>query len=349
MSQTGAVFIEAYRNLNSKKLFWISLVLSATVVGVFAALGINEDGVKVAFWQLDTPLGLSSDVISPPQFYKGLFVYFGIGFWLSWIATILALVSTAGVFVDLVTSGSIDLVVSKPIGRLRLFLTQYAAALLFVTLQVTLFTTAGFLLIGIRGEAWEPGLFLAIPVVVCFFSYLYSFCVLLGITTRSTVAALLLTLLFWFGVYLFSTAEQTLLMFDTMDKQGVTLNDMNDQSQGRESKSDDSPDDERADDAETPKDENSRWLSRAHDIVYGIKTVLPKTDETIGLLERWLMDVANLQERPDDNRTEKAKNVQKELVETIHGRSIAWIVGTSLGFELVILSLAAWIFCRRDY
>jgi ABC-type transport system involved in multi-copper enzyme maturation permease subunit len=349
VTQIGAIFLEAYRNLNSKKLFWIVLVMSVLVVGSFAAVGINEDGIKIAFWQFDDPFALNSNVISPAEFYKALFVHFGIGFWLSWIAAILALVSTAGIFVDLMTSGSIDLVVSKPIGRLRLFVTQYAAALLFVTLQVTVFTVVSFLVLGIRGGAWEPGLFLAVPVVVCFFSYLYSVCVLLGIVTRSTVAALLLTILFWLGLSLLSTAEQTLLMFDTMDRQGVSLIDLDNGQRGRESKPEDSPDDGGSDDSETPKDKNSRWLSRTHDVVYGIKTVLPKTDETIGLLERWLIDLANLEDRPGDDRPDAAKNVQKELVETIRGRSVAWVVGTSLGFELVILSLAALIFCRRDY
>ena len=352
MTQAGAIFLEAYRNLNSKKLFWISLLMSALVVGAFAAVRINEEGVKIAFWQFDNDLLKSNEFFSPADFYKSLFVYFGIGFWLSWIATILALISTAGIFVDLVTSGSIDLVVSRPIGRLRLFITQYLAALLFVTLQVTLFTVASFLIIGIRGGDWEPGLFLAIPVVVCFFSYLFSVCVLLGIMTRSTVAALLLTILFWCGTSLFSAAETSLLMFETMAEQDIALSDMDKRSQGRESKSDDSPDDssgDRPDGVQTPKDKSSRWLSRAHDAVYGIKTVLPKTDETIGLLERWLIDLANLEDRPGDDRPEKAKNVQRELVETIQGRSVGWVVGTSLGFELVVLSLAAVMFCRRDY
>ena len=347
MTQTGAVFIEAYRNLNSKKLFWISLVLSVLVVACFAAMGVNEDGMKVVVWQLDNPFGLNSNVIPPAQFYKVLFVNFGIGFWLSFIATILALISTAGIFVDLITSGSIDLVLSKPIGRLRLFVTQYAAALLFVTLQVTLFTAASFLVIGIRGGDWEPGLFLAVPVVVCFFSYLYSVCVLLGVMTRSTVAALLLTLLFWLGIIGLSWTEHMLLLLDTMDRQEVSFNDMNNQQQGRMSKSEESVDEE-SDDVETPR-KKSQWRSRSHDVLYGIKTVLPKTDETIGLLERWLIDVANLQDRPGDDRPQAAKNVQKEIVETIHGRSVGWVVGTSLGFELVVLSLAALMFCRRDY
>jgi hypothetical protein len=46
--------------------------------------------------------------------------------------------------------------------------------------------------------------FLAIPIVMCFFSYLFAVAVLLGVLTRSTIATLLLTILFWamaFAVY----------------------------------------------------------------------------------------------------------------------------------------------------
>jgi len=156
--------------------------------------------------------------MSPAVFYKQLFVSVGIGFWLSWLATILALISTAGIFPDLIGSGAIDLLVSKPIGRLRLFATEYLAGLLFVTLQVTLFGAASFLVIGLRGGAWEPGLLVAVPVVVCFFSYLFAVCVLLGVLTRSTVAALLLTFLFWFFVYGIGNAERSIAMIQVMQK-----------------------------------------------------------------------------------------------------------------------------------
>jgi hypothetical protein len=41
--------------------------------------------------------------------------------------------------------------------------------------------------------------------------------------------------------------------------------------------------------------------------------------------------------------------VARELVRKQRSRSVAWIVGTSLLFEAFILSIACWIFCRRDY
>jgi hypothetical protein len=39
----------------------------------------------------------------------------------------------------------------------------------------------------------------------------------------------------------------------------------------------------------------------------------------------------------------------QEFQQEVNSRSWGWIVGTSVGFECVMLALAAWIFCRRDY
>jgi ABC-type transport system involved in multi-copper enzyme maturation permease subunit len=355
MTQTAAIFLEAYRSLNSKKLFWLVLILSALVVVAFACVGINERGMKILIWQIDNHM-LNSEQIPVDQFYKGMFVQIGIGIWLAWLATILALISTAGIFPDLMTSGSIDLFVSKPISRLRLFLTEYLAGLLFAALQVTIFTTACFLVIGLRGGVWEPGLFLAIPLVVCLFSYLFSVCVFLGVVTRSTVAALLLAMLFWFGVWTIGTAERTLLMFKTMQQHGAmtAVHVERDRGTPKAGKSpgrhESAPPTDASPTTAADASTGSRALEVAHDIIYGIKTVLPKTTDTIELLQRSLIEIARLPQQPADNpEARAAQAAQKELIDILYGRSIAWVIGTSLGFEAVVLGFAAIIFCRRDY
>ncbi|HVT82957.1 MAG TPA: hypothetical protein VHM90_20130, partial [Phycisphaerae bacterium] len=196
MTQTMAIFLDAYRELNARKMFWTVLGLNVLAVLAFAILGSNGHSMTVLWYE---PFG---DVLTTLT-YKKIYSNFVVGFWFTWVASVLALISTAGIFPDLMSSGSIDLYVAKPIGRLRLFLTKYAAGLLFVTLQVTIFTFLSFLVLGIRAGIWEPGLFFAIPLVVLFFSYLSGICTLLGVWTRSTIAALLLTILVWgviFGV-----------------------------------------------------------------------------------------------------------------------------------------------------
>ncbi len=390
MTQTLALFLDAYRELNARKLFWITLVLSALVVAAFGLVGINENGLRVIAWDLDIP-GLNSSVIKPETFYKLMFTNFGINFWLAWIATILALVSTAGIFPDFISAGSIDLVLCKPIGRLRLFLTKYATGLLFVALQVTVFSLASFFVLGLRGGTWEPGVFLAIPVITVFFSYLFCVCVLLGMLTRSTIASLLLTMLVWFFLFASNVTEQGILTGQLWNKQeSASLEKSiarNETAIERLRQRGDEIDFKAASaplqtilDRDRAELEGKRRaqanLDFAHNIAMGVKTVMPKTAETVDLLERWLVDMAELPKTAEDivevdvdsgqpnaasdrnsgpgdrrgrRRDPETERLARMTQEELRSRSVWWVMGTSLLFEGFILAIAAWIFCRRDF
>ena len=361
MCQTLAIFRDAYWGLKARKMFWIVLVLSGLVVAAFGCIGVSEKGMTFLFWELD--LGNLAGGLPPHVFYKSLFVGLGIDLWLAWVATILALISTAGIFPAFMQRGSIDLVIARPIGRWRLFLTQYAAGLLFVTLQIAIFCAASFLVMGLRGGTWEPGVFLGIPLVVCFFSYLFSMCVLLGVLTRSTLAALLLTILFWALLGGLHTADTGMLAFRAAMRQEARMCDArierlkaDPKAPAAESRPRRSPYGGWIRESTDPaKLRNSRdralrtaeRLAAIHRVIYAVKTCLPKTAETVDLLERTLIRTAELQSGGPDARADQ--RTQNELVEALRNRSIAWVLGTSLAFELVILALGGWIFSRRDF
>jgi ABC-type transport system involved in multi-copper enzyme maturation permease subunit len=210
MRQTLAIFLDAYRELNSRKLFWVVLAITLAVVVALALPSNNDRGLSIFGLTVDFPF-LSTKAISPKGFYVQLFSNIGINVWLTWGATILALISTAGMIPELISGGSVDLLLSKPIGRLRLFLTKYAAGLLFVGLQAAVFILGAFLVIGIRGHAWRPAVFLAVPIVLAFYSYLFCICALIGMLTRSTLFALLGTIIVWLGLFSIGTVETVLL------------------------------------------------------------------------------------------------------------------------------------------
>src|SRR5437762_3152279 len=86
---------------------------------------------------------------------------------------------------------------------------------MFVALQIAVFSLACFLVIGIRGNSWEPRIFLSIPLVVLVFSFLFCVCTLLGLLTRSVVASILLTILFWLMVFGVDVAEKMILTVKT--------------------------------------------------------------------------------------------------------------------------------------
>ncbi|HVT89953.1 MAG TPA: ABC transporter permease [Tepidisphaeraceae bacterium] len=382
-TQTGALLVDAYRDLQSRKLFWLTLVLSLLVAGIFGLVGINENGISIAGRTLrGTPF--NSNLIAPAEFFKLMYTTLAIPVWLGFLATALALVSVGGLFPEMITSGSIELYLSRPIGRLRLFLTKYVFALLFTALQVLLFSAVSFIVIGLRGGIWEFRIFLAVPLVTLFFSYLYCFCVLLGIVTRSTLASILFTVIFWGFLYVIHVADLQLTTFSAAAEQRVAhqqqLIQMNqkliDQNAGL-------PADRRGNmtafefqrdkqreslaDYQQTADE-LRWWQR---LILTINTPLPKTNETISLMNRWLISPDAMTAVEDDQRQRReafrarigatsrpGENVrqfvdtaetQQQIDEEYGGRKVARIIGTSLGFEAAILGLAAWVFCRRDY
>ncbi len=371
MIQTLALILDAYRDLNSRRMFWIVLILSALVAASFAGIGLNPAGFEILWWKIPS-LFFNSDNISAADFYKTVFLNYGIGIWLTWIATILALISTASLFPDFLATGAVDLYLSKPLGRLRLFLTKYFCGLLFVALQIACFCAASFLVIGIRGGAWEPGIFLAVPIVVLFFSYLYCFCVLVGVWSRSTISAILLTLLFWLCIFGVHTTEVTLLTLKIADDNSAARLDRQiDATQNSLAEAKHSA-------ATLPSDRNTRYVkmyqkeldsrlaertnehnpfTRPHEMFYEVKTLLPKTSETIDLLQRMLVQRTNLQSVNDTRDDSPQQTVDfngnpvdpREVQKQMRKRTVGWIVGTSVTFELIILTLAAWIFCRRDY
>lgn len=374
--QTLAIFLDAYRELNARKLFWFVLFLSGVVVAAFAAVGINERGITVFRWEFELPFNTS--LFSREQFYKMLFTTLGINFWLTWIATILALISTAGIFPDFISGGSIDLFLCKPISRLRLFLTKYAAGLLFVTLQVAIFSAVSFLVIGLRAGSWVTGLFIAVPVVLCFYSFLYCVCVLIGVLTRSTIAALLLTILFWFLVFGVHVTELGTLKASIKREQEIARLDRGVARVRQEIASHEAatrPDTKpapiaeagaarrqflqsRLDAAEHQREGVSNPWKTPHRIFLALKAVLPKTSETIELLNRWLVLAADLPE-PEPPEEDKGRDflgrsaadaaADAAAAKIISERSVSWVLGTSFAFEGVVLFLAGWIFCRRDY
>lgn len=225
MTATWAIVLDAYRELNARKLFWITLVLSVVVVAAMASVGISDKGFTLLWFEFPFPI-FNASVLDRADFYKLVFVGLGFNIWLTWAATILALISTASIVPDFVSSGSIELALSKPVSRTRLFLTKYLTGVLFVGLQVGLFSLLSFLVIGVRGSSWEFGLFWSVPIILVFFSYLYAVSTLVGLLTRSPITALLVTGVVWFVVFgIHFTETVWLLRSTTINQLAIPLHE----------------------------------------------------------------------------------------------------------------------------
>lgn len=373
VNQTLSMFLDAYRELNARKLFWVTLGLSGLIVLIYAAIGIDQDGLSFFGFKLGF-IPINSTIFPPDVFYKMVFLNLGVGIWLTWIATALALISTAQIIPEFVAGGSIEMSLSKPIGRVRLFMTRYFTGLLFVALQVTAFSLVSFAIIGIRGKSWEPGIFLSVPIVVLFFSYLYCIQALVGLLTRSTIASLMAAGLFWLLLFIVNTADTTLLMFQTQFESqieryqsSIAVKESNSTVMMRQAKQAEDPsipddwtpstedmdaanpslrrDRDNLEDAES----NLNTLMLWYNGVKIAKAPLPKTQETTYLLERTLIAVADLPDLDPEDEPSEEEQASRDTQLKLRERSPWFILGTSIAFETVILGICCLIFGRRDF
>ncbi len=81
--------------------------------------------------------------------------------------------------------------------------------------------------------------------------------------------------------------------------------------------------------------------------------MLPKPGETTGLLDRWIvlkgggkLGESTFHAMREDGRIE---GLDDGLKEDLERHSPAWIMGSSLAFEAVVLGLACLMFSRRDF
>jgi ABC-type transport system involved in multi-copper enzyme maturation permease subunit len=388
--QTFALLLDSWRLLVSRRLFWLTLALNVLVVVLYGSLAITENGVSIGFglWEIESErfrmgTGLAQSTLLP------FINYMLISFWLAWIATGLGLISTASIFPDFLADGAVDMVLAKPISRAKIFIVKYLGGLLFVTLQVSLFCIASFFVARWRIGEWQWMLFAAIPVVVVFFSYLYAVSVLIGVLTRSSIAAILGAAIFWLCLWAVQGAEKiahnvaigfdvrTELQERMLARDEAELAEMTARGVGREDNKFErlrgqiETDRTELASAQEYTDTAETW----HFWLYGLTSVAPKTQATIGLLDRWfagenqdttltqmLMSTSNRREErlrefaeghvpKDDRELERMSEVvaQERMMEAEAARPIEWVIGTSLLFEVFVVLIALGVFVRRDF
>ncbi|HIN09120.1 MAG TPA: hypothetical protein EYM64_00930, partial [Phycisphaerales bacterium] len=109
-----ALLLDAYRQLCSAKLFWLTLGLSGLVVLAFGCIGFNDEGISLFFGLMQ----VESEVVHAGSpwargLYIGMYSSYFVTIWLGWIATVLALISTCTIFPEFIRDGAIELSLSK--------------------------------------------------------------------------------------------------------------------------------------------------------------------------------------------------------------------------------------------
>jgi ABC-type transport system involved in multi-copper enzyme maturation permease subunit len=339
MIQAYTVLLDSLRMLRASKLFWISICISALVALVYASIGFTPQGISFLFGllQVETEF-VRAGTIESETLYLLIFTDVIARFWLGWFSLPLATISTCSIFPQYLQSGSIEIALSKPISRLRLFLLKYLGGLLFVALQTLLFCIVAFLAIGIRLDEWSLSIFWAVPIITFSFSLIFCVGALIGIYTRSTVFALLGALLFWGFTLIVQWGEDfTYKMAYTFPEIGIAM----DLQTGNV-------------DAAAPDSTDNGWM-RWNRVFQKSLTVLPKTRECTLSLKRLIhfRERESMLSGMEISSVFSGVQADPELRQALakYEKRHTWftLYGTSLLFELLMLGLAARVMIRRDY
>lgn len=118
------------------------------------------------------------------------------------ITLMLSVVITAFFIPNMLRKGSLDLLISKPIGRVQLLVYKYIGGLIFIFV-LSAFTIGGvWLVMAIQSGHWDPRFLLVIPVLTFTFAIVYSVSTLIAVLTRSAIASILISLAFMLVLYI---------------------------------------------------------------------------------------------------------------------------------------------------
>jgi ABC-type transport system involved in multi-copper enzyme maturation permease subunit len=371
IGQTIAMLVDSLRHLRSRYLFWIVLVISCVAaIALFATYTFNDKGISFIGMSTLENGSLTRGSPGARSFVAWVFNSVFVKLWLGWGAIILALISTASILPEFLQSGAIDVVVSKPISRLRLLLLKFVGSLAFVVVQVGVGVTLAYLVMGLKFGLWFHGAFLAIPLITLEFVYLYAFSTLLAVATRSTMASLLGTLVFWFVVFIVqftanTLTEQVAANRFMLQSQEARVTAMNNYIAGLD-REPNSLEQRQLERLTQSADEQRRlvkslvpWERRFTLVEYfapktgDVQKILanvtkaPVSTEFAGLF-------GDLSQRdlgvPDEEKDELKDRIEAGASGEKASRRVdaAVSIGTSLGFTAILIIAAGWLFKRRD-
>ena len=113
------------------------------------------------------------------------------------IGVFIALLVTASIVPQMLDSGAIDLLLSKPVSRPLLFLSKFFGGCTFIFLNATFLIAGLWMVVGWRFGIWSDGLLWTIPVFVFVFAIYYSVSTLAAVIWRNAVISIVVSILFW--------------------------------------------------------------------------------------------------------------------------------------------------------
>ena len=153
---------------------------------------VGESQAKFMFLALEIP---GTAGIPPRQLVAGVLVSvlrLVIGFG----GLIICILVTSGTIPQMYEPGAIDLLLSKPVSRVLLFLTRFVGGCAFMLIIAVPLICGVWLISGVRLGQWYPKLFWCIPLFALLFMVYYAISAVAGVLWRNSIVSVILTAVF---------------------------------------------------------------------------------------------------------------------------------------------------------
>ena len=190
------LFLLTARELWAKKIV-LGLFVVSSLVLVAITFALNLDVVEGSLEGLRL-FGEQSSPDGPPQKSPQLSltrvvvaveaIVAGAAYW---IGILLSLFASAGLFSDLQAPGRVELLLAKPIGRLRVLFGHVLGVLAAIASLVVYLMGGTWLIMSLKSGVWNPRFLLSIVIVIGMFGVMYAAILLMSVWTRSTALSLI--------------------------------------------------------------------------------------------------------------------------------------------------------------
>ncbi len=201
-----ALVADAFHQVVDNWVFRILAVLTLLPILVTFVVGFRADTVEILFglksWSYAELFGAFGVGALPPD-PQGMVIEIVLNLCFEFLAgffgLVLAISATAFFVPRMLEKGTAELYFHKPVSRAWLLASRYFAGLVFIALVGGILVVGMYLGLLLVSGWGDPGILVAAPQLVYIFALIHSFSVLCGVVTRSTVAAILLSSLFYFS------------------------------------------------------------------------------------------------------------------------------------------------------
>ncbi len=113
------------------------------------------------------------------------------------LGVFIAILVTAAIVPHTFEPGAIDLLLSKPVSRMLVFVTKFFGGCVFILINASYLIAGLWVIAGVRFQVWNANLLLCIPVFLFLFAICYAVSAVAGLIWKNAIVSVVLTIVFW--------------------------------------------------------------------------------------------------------------------------------------------------------